>query len=221
MTQTWAPKPGTVAGRVIDYLQTLPRGMELSSSALAEACGVPIGSVTPCLQPALDAGAVRARQRGGHARSPIFWSLVDHNTATPAQDDGKPTQRTIPARGAPPLPISPPLFSPLPEGLRRTPVVHAVTREASSLADASQKPNVDGPRSSTAPANADRDGAHATRATDAAGPAGIRIALWSDGTLQIQRAATDLVVFSADETRVLVRYLDHIVVPCDETAAAP
>lgn len=48
----------------------------------------------------------------------------------------------------------------------------------------------------------------------AAGPAGMRIALWSDGVLQIERSntvggAAEVVLFSADETRALVRYLDR------------
>ena len=66
-----------MADRAIAYLQSQPAaGTEVSSAALAEAIGAPLGSIVLCLQPALDAGLVHARQKGGHARSPKFWSLV-------------------------------------------------------------------------------------------------------------------------------------------------
>lgn len=38
----------------------------------------------------------------------------------------------------------------------------------------------------------------------------LRIALWSDGTLQIQRAADDVLLFSVEEARQLVAYLERM-----------
>ena len=84
------PRPGSVADRAIAYLQSQPAaGTEVSSAALAEAIGAPAGSIIACLQPALDAGLVFARKKGGHARSPAFWSLVDHDLGKTIIDTGK------------------------------------------------------------------------------------------------------------------------------------
>lgn len=58
----------------------------------------------------------------------------------------------------------------------------------------------------------------------AAAPAGgLRIALWSDGELQIMRGpgkdgVVEMLFFSAEETRQLVHYLDRMAV--DEEASA-
>lgn len=47
-------------------------------------------------------------------------------------------------------------------------------------------------------------------------PSMLRIELWSDGTLQIERdtvgGAADLVLFTPDETREIVRYLNRMAV---------
>ncbi len=41
-------------------------------------------------------------------------------------------------------------------------------------------------------------------------PKGMRIALWSDGQMQIQRNADEMILFSVEETRLLVRYLERL-----------
>lgn len=41
-------------------------------------------------------------------------------------------------------------------------------------------------------------------------PQGMRIALWCDGVLEVRRSADDLVLFTRDEVRQLVDYLDSI-----------
>ena len=46
--------------------------------------------------------------------------------------------------------------------------------------------------------------------TAAAVPAGLRIALWSDGKLEIWRGDDDLMLLSRQEVRQLVAYLDSI-----------
>lgn len=52
------------------------------------------------------------------------------------------------------------------------------------------------------------------QAADAAPAEGFRCALWSNGTLHIERStvagAAELVLLSREETRALVRYLDSI-----------
>lgn len=77
----YEPKPGTVAYRALGYMQTQPEGAELTTGALAVALGVPTGSIVPCLLPLVDAGMLFRRQKGGHVRSPTFWSLQDHGAA--------------------------------------------------------------------------------------------------------------------------------------------
>jgi hypothetical protein len=42
-------------------------------------------------------------------------------------------------------------------------------------------------------------------------PAPFRLALWSDGTLEIYRGDKGL-IFSSDETQAIVRYLDRLAV---------
>lgn len=93
---TYTPKPGSVADRAIAHLQSQPpAGAEVSTSALAEAVGATGDSLRMCLQPALDAGAVFARKRGGHVRSPMFWSLADH-----AARDARTGEASSPANGS-------------------------------------------------------------------------------------------------------------------------
>lgn len=79
MKETYEPKPGTVAFRVLAHLQTLSRGAELMTSQIAEALRIDPNGVVPCLEPAVKAGAVFRRQRDPHPRSPLWWSLVDHS----------------------------------------------------------------------------------------------------------------------------------------------
>jgi hypothetical protein len=219
MTAGWTPKPGSVADRAITYLQSQQAGgAEVSSAALAEAIGAPLGSIVPCLQPALDAGLVHARQKGGHARSPKFWSLVSkiENRAwvpKPAgahDDDGKPIQRIVPAKGAPPLPIVPPLF---PSATSSTDMSCSADNEPPLTAVEQRVPE-----SWTAGQRLPAREAPAEQANPARGvqlePRVMRTALWSAGSLEIRRGTAsrtvDLLILTADETRALVRYLERM-----------
>lgn len=74
----YEPRPGTVPFRAIAHLQTLPRGAEVATASLAMESGAKAGYFTAIMEHARDAGAVFARQKGGHPKSPYFWSLVDH-----------------------------------------------------------------------------------------------------------------------------------------------
>lgn len=142
---SYSPAPGSVAARVLGYLETLERGAELSTSQLAEALGVDAAGIPAQMQVALREGFLFSRQKGGHIRSPRFWSLVDHRSVPPVR-----------------------------------PVLDAV-----------------------APADA--------RASGGAASGRMRVALWSDGTLQISRADGSSVLFDAAETRALVAYLDRVL----------
>ena len=57
-------------------------------------------------------------------------------------------------------------------------------------------------------------GRASTTPKDGAGPQGFRCALWSNGILEVRRetvgGAAELVLFSADEVRHLVRYLERM-----------
>lgn len=74
---SYTPPPGTVAFRAIAHLETLPRGAELMTSALAEAIGCDGKNIVPSLDAALGAGLVFRRQRDPHRTSPMWWSLTD------------------------------------------------------------------------------------------------------------------------------------------------
>ena len=86
---SYSPAPGTVAFRVLAYLQTLPAGAEVMTSKIADALGLPPNNIAPCLEFALKAGAIYRRQRDDHPRSPFWWSLVDHRKDSTALDAGR------------------------------------------------------------------------------------------------------------------------------------
>lgn len=75
---SYRPIPGTVAFRALAHLETLPKGAELMTSALAEAIGCDGRNIVPSLETALAAKLVFRRQRDTHVRSPMWWSLVEH-----------------------------------------------------------------------------------------------------------------------------------------------
>lgn len=95
MTTAYSPAPGTVAYRALAHLETLDRGAELSSAQLAEAINAPAAVIQPSMVAPLRAGMVFSRQKGGHQRSPMFWSLVDHQAASHAKPEAP-----APARAA-------------------------------------------------------------------------------------------------------------------------
>jgi hypothetical protein len=205
MADTFIPRPGSVADRAIAYLQSHPAaGAELSSAALAEAIGAPLGSIVPCLQPALDAGLVHARQKGGHARSPKFWSLavskIEDRAWFPKPTAAKPARAAAPAKTCAPVSADnePPLTAVeqrVPESWtagQRLPARQAPAEQANPERGVQLEPRV------------------------------MRTALWSDGSLEIRRGTAsrtvDLLILTADETRALVRYLERMA-DLDEGAA--
>jgi hypothetical protein len=48
------------------------------------------------------------------------------------------------------------------------------------------------------------------------GEKGLRVALWSDGQLQIQRGVAEVILLSREETEHLVAYLERMAEACDE-----
>lgn len=93
---SYEPMPGSTAFRVIAHLQSLPKGAELMTSALAEAIGCEGKNIVPSIEAALANGLIFRRQRDTHARSPMWWSLTDHG-ARPKVDIRQPA---VPVDGA-------------------------------------------------------------------------------------------------------------------------
>lgn len=75
---SYKPNPGSIASRAIAHLETLA-GAEISGPRLAEAIGCEPTSIAASLAAARAAGVVFSRQKGGHIRSPVFWSTEDHS----------------------------------------------------------------------------------------------------------------------------------------------
>ena len=75
-------KPGSVAQRVISYLETLAPGAEVMTSPIAEAIGIEPTLLSSSLIAAVAHGAVFRRQRLPGVRAPVWWSLVDHSGGT-------------------------------------------------------------------------------------------------------------------------------------------
>lgn len=80
---TYQPQPGTTAFRVLGFLESLPVGSEVMTSAIAASLGIPHKNITPCLDAAVSSGRLFKRQRDDHVRSPYWWSLTDKSGGAP------------------------------------------------------------------------------------------------------------------------------------------
>lgn len=77
---SYEPRPDSIAFRALAHMELLHKGSEIPSGTLATALGIEKTSLFACLEAAVKARAIFRRQKGGHSRSPVFWSLVDHST---------------------------------------------------------------------------------------------------------------------------------------------
>lgn len=77
----YEPRPGSLADRAIAHLRDLDPGAEITTAMLAAALQSQPLTLRTSLEFARGRGAIFSRQKGGHARSPMFWSLVDHSSA--------------------------------------------------------------------------------------------------------------------------------------------
>ena len=84
--------PASAASLALRYLDELGAGVEIANVDLANAIGARISSLPSSLAKHVRNGLIVQSTRG---RS-ICWSL-------PPDDDGKPVQRVVPAKDAPPL----------------------------------------------------------------------------------------------------------------------
>jgi hypothetical protein len=231
---SYIPPPGSVPYRAIAHLQKLAPGAEVKTSVLAEAINAPPASMNTCMEPARAAGLVFARQRDVHRTSPMWWSLVDHTKQeTPPKGanraatgfegrapqgadatDSEARSKVMAAEGserptargenvAPALGAAPAFLRADPDG-------------AAAIAGGAARPEETAQRGAgSADIAATREtatgaGDDAKPAVGAAAPDGpTRFALWSDGTLHIQRPRSGFVL-TIEESRALVAYLDSI-----------
>lgn len=240
MRADYSPAPGTTAYRVIAHMETLPAGAEVMTSALAEAIGVPANNLTPCLEAAVNAGKLFRRQRDNHIRSPYWWSLTDraggqpppkrqtvyvpdepktpqkgaNRDASTGQSHGAEGSESPNGRGsnaAPALGAAPAFHTPEP-GPQQVLKAEAARPDATDRGAPDIASPGGGPTGAGQPA--------------AAGPAGegCRFALWSNGTLQIERStvggAADFILLSRDEVRQLVEYLSDPAMALREQGAS-
>lgn len=197
----YTPRPGSVAARALLVLED-HRGREISTAALAEALQVPANSVSAYLVPALEAGLVFARQKGGHVRSPRFWSLDDLSAGAPVPPPG-PQEPSAPAE---------------PADEPAQPAQAQAEAGDTAAAAGEDDPELERARALVAPVaplqpapGTRRPARPAVLLREVSQP--LRFALWSDGRLQISRGADEVLQLGAEDTRALLAYLNRIDLP--------
>jgi hypothetical protein len=226
---TYEPRPGTTAQRVIAHLQLQPPGTELLTSQLGDALGLQALNIPPCLAPALSAGILRQRKKDGHPRAPAYWSLVqmEASRAGPASDGSqKPngaghSSSTAPRQSWQPYTPAGPTtrfegrgrearrygpWCPCQRQPGRRTNGHWATRRRGPRWQRQHPHHRLGARSCSARARAPLADCRASPQ-----PTGLRVALWSDGALVIERGAVFVASLTAEETRHLVQYLDKVL----------
>lgn len=110
MTQTpYTPKPGSVAYRILGWLESQGETREFTSAQIAEALDIPAQTLGSYMEQSVAAGLVFRRQKDRtHQRAPVWWSLTNHGlrqrmemspnpvgwmTRPPKDDDEVPTFR--------------------------------------------------------------------------------------------------------------------------------
>lgn len=192
----YKPRAGSVAERAVEHL--LAHG-ETAAHPLADAIDADREALTASLSTAISYGAVKRERRDG-----LFWYSIGGGEPVPREDepDDIPIiQRLVPSTNTPKAPST---------VIRARDAV--LPTEACDGAGGELPSRIGGTckaaSESAQDAGKELGSLHAEQRRDP--PSGLRIALWSDGTLQVQRDADDLVLFTSDETRQLVRYLERI-----------
>lgn len=236
MTATaYTPRAGSIPGRAIEILKAAGPGAEMASGPLADALDVDQYSLSAVLEYPLRHGLLAKRRQG----NVNYWSLGDDTTlaARDAGDDFD-DEDTAPLHPVPPPPPRvkrDPLVSlltiPAAVSTLRVPPEPAAPGAPAVPSGPGWQPPAEFDRvgkPAEAPALAPsramitpREGAEAAHAptstsgrggatpNDGTSPQGLRLALWSDGQLVIQRDGQAL-TFSADETRAILRYLERM-----------
>lgn len=76
---SYDPTPGSVPFRVLAHMELLHKGSEITTGMLGTALGIDSNGLATQLGRAVEARLLFVRQKGGHEKSPKFWSLVDHS----------------------------------------------------------------------------------------------------------------------------------------------
>jgi hypothetical protein len=201
----YGPAPGTVAYRALAHLQALPRGAEVMTSVLAEALNTDGYRLTPCLEAPLKHGLLFRRQRDTHPRSPFWWSLTDHGGS--AHGGGDAAGLEDPARKMQAWRKEAQCNGSSQPEEPEVPAVAAAV-DAPDMVPTEVPLDADQRRNDGKTDNANGHAASERVAADAS--CGMRIALWSDGVLQLERGADDQMLLSSDEIGQLLRYLESV-----------
>lgn len=221
MSTTYTTTPGTIPHRAAEILRALPedqRERGLSSAQLAEQLGQPAGSIATILHTGRSWGFFRATKIDGL----LFWSMGDGKPLPWRLDDEDRlpmVHRTVPAAEAAPLTI--PVFAkaPTPAPRKAKPVAIAklepVVLNRPPVPPAPEPPPSPEPARQTPPfsdmLNAELQRLACVDRTPRT-TAPLRLALWSDGALVIERDG-NAVEYTPDETRLIVAYLERLVEP--------
>jgi hypothetical protein len=224
----YVPQPGTIPARVIAYFDSLPPGTEVAGAVLADLLDVETNVIGPCLAHPVKHGAMMRECRDGR----VYWRRGDDvlPLQTEHDDDDVFVHRIGPARGkASPgeladraartrrregsgsrLPKSMPaaiMFEPVvaevvPSEAPTSPPCVATAHPAPVGCDS----GAPGASSEAEPCCLERGGELGRK--PAAG-ASLRVALWSDGQLAIERGG-ERIDFTVEEVRAIVAYLDRM-----------
>ena len=232
---TYTLQPGTIAHLCFKHLSTIAPGGEISTAELASAIGQPSSAMLPSTQAARNHGLIRARYRDGNQRH-LWWSIGDGTPLEkPAVDDseeddgplGKPfVQPPASMRSVFDLAQDIPVFTNTPPRKAATKAAQVAGKASDAEGHAEQRPPIDAAKTDRTPteepltAVQTRVQAEATEACSGAGavtpectglafsPPDMRVAIWSDGAIQIRRGDNDVAVLSPSEAKQVVDALD-------------
>ena len=210
MTAAYAPQPGTIPARAIAHMADWPLDDRISAPVLAATLDVEVMSLHSSLAPAIRHGVVVREKKEGR----VYFG---RGSGVPIEDDEPddqpPIRRTVPAKaGGVSLVDMPAWVAP-----------SALTEPGAGLPppdpdNFGSEVKVHRPRAKTAHPAPPPSAAPARAITPYApkpGPSKLRVALWSDGQLQIQRGNFELILLAPEETRQLVHYLERMGESCD------
>ena len=222
MTKNYAPAPGTIPARVIEFLRKHPRGAEFSSAEITAALKLNAEGFGTAIYTATRHRLIEHRKVDMRS----FWSLSKNIELLPASSDDaavaeleevlKVRQSIVSAAGAPSLASG--RASPFP-----TASVSTQPEEPEPDEDLEEDAPPAAPRApwpfaaaSTAPLRAQEvadalDEIEALPDGPAAASAPFRCALWSSGEFALQ-SASGSVLLGVDETRQLVAYIERLAV---------
>jgi hypothetical protein len=206
---TYTPLPGSVAERAYEYLRR-HIGEWIPNAQMTEAFNCDGSSIIQSLRTALDRKLIERRNEGRL----VVWRMPKVACAPGEEpDDEPPMQRTVPAPARDPA---------LTGGLLRVRSAFDLAPRLAGMPpledDDGECRNLDAPPLLAAAPSVPKPRLTASEVlarqtrTQQPGPApSLRIALWSDGELVIDRCG-DVVRFDRNETRAIVNYLERLAV---------